>query len=314
MEPTLAQSDDPANIGITLKEITDVVASLDDPQGVLDSLVRLVSRLLKVDRCSLMLIDPETRTLRIRAAHNVATEVVRSYSGTIGEGIAGWVALHGRPILITDVESHPIFKHNSGKQYSTNSLLSVPLAYRGRTVGVLNVNNKLDGKPFTKTDELWLGTVANFVVISLEKARMSEIVEDKERIDADLRLAEQIQRGFLPKALPSYEMFRFAAYYASAYKVAGDFYDVIPLARGRTCVIMGDVCGKGVASALYMARVVSYVRAIISLTRAAEGLLDALNRFLAAEWTDRSFVTACLLEIQEQNHLVSVYSAGHRMT
>lgn len=294
-----------------LKEITDLMASLDDSQRVLDSLVRLVTQMLKVGRCSLMLIDPENQELRIRAAHNVSPEVIRNYRGRLGEGISGWVAQQGRALLITDIESHPLFKRGSSRDYSTCSLLSVPLLFHDKVIGVLNVNNKLDGQVLTRSDELWLSTVANFVVISLERARMREIEAEKKRIDADLHLAHEIQRSFLPHELPSDDAFEFAAHFCSAFKVAGDFYDIIPLADGTAGLVVGDVCGKGVASALYMARVISYLRAVASMTGSADGLLDGVNHFLAAEQSERAFVTACLLAIDKERNAVSVYNAGH---
>ncbi len=302
---------DRPDIGAILKKITDVMVSLDDSQSVLDALVRLVTEILRVDRCSLMLIDPETRELRIRAAHGVKPEVIRSYRGRMGEGIAGWVAMEGKPLLITDIESHPLFRRNSRRGYTTTSLLSVPLRFRDKVIGVLNVNNKKDGTKLSKLDELWLSTVANFIVISLEKARMREVEVEKERIDADLHLAIEIQKSFLPRELPSGNGFQYAALCKSAYQVAGDFYDVIPLANGVTCLVMGDVCGKGIAAALYMARVISYFRAVANLKGSAEGLFDGVNRFLAAEWHDRSLVTACMLVVHRQKSMLQVYNAGH---
>ena len=294
-----------------LKEISDIVTSLDDSQHVLDSLVRLVTRLLKVDRCSLMLIDPVAHELRMRAAHGIKPEVIESYRARLGEGIAGWVALHGRPLLIQDIANHPLFRRGSSSQYNTRSLLSVPLVFREKVIGVLNVNNKLDNQIFSESDELLLSTVANFIVIALEKAKLREVEEEKNRIDADLRLAEEIQRAFLPRAFPTNRDLKFAAYCKSAFKVAGDFYDIIPLRNEKTCLVLGDVCGKGIAAALYMARVMSYFRAVASLQESTQDLLPSVNRFLAGEWSDRTFATASLLVMDRGQGEVSIYSAGH---
>ena len=311
MGDTVAVLSQQPDVGAIMKEITDVMASLDDSQRVLDSLVNLVTRMLRVDRCSLMLIDPGARDLRIRAAVGMPKEIMETYRGRMGEGISGWVAMEGKPLLITDVENHPLFKRRSKRSYSTTSLLSVPLIFRENVIGVLNVNNKQDGELLTENDELWLSTVANFIVISLEKARMREIEVEKQRIDADLNMAQEIQKSFLPHDLPTDDVFEYAAYCMSAYEVAGDFYDMIPLQDGTICLILGDVCGKGVSSALYMARVISYFRAVASLQPTADGLLDGVNNFLAKEWTDRAMVTACMLVVDRERSSVRVYNAGH---
>ncbi|MGD1000273.1 MAG: GAF domain-containing SpoIIE family protein phosphatase [Candidatus Brocadiia bacterium] len=293
------------------KEISDIVASQKDSERVLNELVRRVGRMLEVNRCSLMLIEPGGKTLRIRAAHGIAPDVVKAARIRMGEGIAGWVALHGRPLLVKDVATHPLFKRQSAAHYSTRSLLSVPLLFRDRVIGVLNVNNKRDGAVFKESDQVLLSTVANFLVIALEKAELREVEEEKKRIDFELDLAQDIQQAFLPKAFPAGGNLQFAAYCHSARKVAGDFYDVLPLIGNMQVVLLGDVCGKGIAAALYMARVMSYFRAVASLRNDAEGLLPYVNRFLAREWCDRTFATALMVVINMDRSTASIYGAGH---
>jgi sigma-B regulation protein RsbU (phosphoserine phosphatase) len=294
-----------------LKEISDVVNSIDDSQQVLDNLSRMVARMLKVRRCSLMLMDPDKRRLLIRAAHGIPRKVVLQYRARPGDGIAGWVLRERKPLLITDVESHPLFQRPNRREYTTRSLLSVPLMVRGRAVGVLNVNNKADGGVFTKSDELLLGVVANFMVIALDKARLREVVLEKERIDEDLRVAREIQRGILPADLPSGEDYELAGRCIPAREVAGDFYDLIELPDDRLCLLLGDVCGKGVPAALYMTRVLSYFRALANVGRSAENLLASVNELLAAEWSEHTLVTACALVLEKRDHTMLVANAGH---
>jgi sigma-B regulation protein RsbU (phosphoserine phosphatase) len=93
--------------------------------------------------------------------------------------------------------------------------------------------------------------------------------------------------------------------------VAGDFYDVLPLIGNTQVLLLGDVCGKGIAAALYMACVMSYFRAVASLRNDTEGLLSYVNRFLAREWSERTFATACMVVINTDRSTTSIYSAGH---
>jgi len=298
-------------VNAVLKRISDIVASLDDSKSILDALVGLVSQMLQVDRCSLMLLDPGSNILRIRAGHGIPPSTMKRARIHIGEGISGWVALHGRPLLIKDVADHPLFKRQSAPRYRTRSLLSVPLMIGNRIIGVLNVNNKRNDEIFSKSDQLLLGTVANLVVIALERSKLREIEEEKKRIDSDIALAQKIQRAFLPRKFPKCGGLEFAAYCLSAHRVAGDFYDVVPLPDKGRCVVLGDVCGKGIPAALYMARVMTYFRAVATLRQAGAELLPTVNRFLAGEWTSRTFATACLLVIETNRPSISVCSAGH---
>jgi sigma-B regulation protein RsbU (phosphoserine phosphatase) len=240
-------------------------------------------------------------------------EIVRTWRGRVGEGITGWVAKSGRPLLIENVETHPLFRRKSHQRYSTKSLLSAPLILQKRVLGVLNVNNRHDGSIFTKSDELLLSTLANFIVIAIEKAQMREKLAEAQRHEADLRIAREIQEQVLPAALPIRERWEFAARNLPARWIAGDFFDAIPVADDRTCVLIGDVCGKGVPAALYMARVMAYCRVVTQVRRTAGGILAFVNDLLASEWTDLTFVTALACVFDNRSGRITFCSAGHPM-
>jgi sigma-B regulation protein RsbU (phosphoserine phosphatase) len=294
-----------------LKEVSDIVSSIDDVQRVMDQLVELTTSLLKVGNCSLVLIDRGTDMMRIRAAFGLSREIVEGFRQRIGEGITGWVAKTGKPLLIEDVETHPLFRRPSSSRYTTKSLLSVPLIHHQLVIGVLNVNNRNDNRLFTRQDELLLSVLANFIVISLEKAQMRERLVETERMEADLRVARTIQERILPDEIPSTEKWEFAARNVPARQVAGDFFDALPLPEDRTCVVLGDVCGKGVPAALYMARVMGYYRVVSQVRHTASGIMAFVNDLLASEWTEHTFVTASLCVFDNQSGKISFCSAGH---
>jgi phosphoserine phosphatase RsbU/P len=85
------------------------------------------------------------------------------------------------------------------------------------------------------------------------KAAQEQLIE-KERLQRELQLAAGIQVSILPHSLPAVAGFEFGAHMAAARVVGGDFYDVFPLDDHRTGVLIGDVAGKGVPSAIFMAR------------------------------------------------------------
>lgn len=303
--------DSPA-VETILKDISDIVRSLDDAQLVMDELVRMTTTMLGVDNCSLVLIDVNGQDMRMGAAYGLSPDIVRNYSQKVGEGITGWVAKTGQPLLIEDVENHPLFQRKSSNpRYNNKSLLSVPLLRGKRVVGALNVNNKNDGTVFSRSDELLLSVLANFVVIAIEKAQLRERLRDQERYEADLRVARQIQERILPTDLPARDKWEFAARNVPAHAVAGDFFDIIPLPGERTCVVLGDVCGKGVPAALYMARVLSYFRVVTQLRDTPDGIMSFVNDLLAAEWSERTFVTATLCVIENGGSKIAFCSAGH---
>ena len=302
----------PYLVETVLKDVSDVVNSIDDVQEVMDRVVSLTSDLLRVRNCSLMMTSPDGLTLTMGAAHGLPREVVKNYRGAVGEGITGHVARTGKPLLIEDVEAHPLFARKSRKKYSTKSLLSVPLIFQQKTIGVLNVNNRHDNGVFTHSDELFLSVLANFVVIAIEKSHMRERVRETERYEADLRVAREIQESMLPRSLPAGRQWRFAAHNRPAREVAGDFFDAIAMPDDRVCVVIGDVCGKGVPAAVYMARVLGYFRVATHLQSGAGGIVSFVNDLLAPEWTDRTFVTAVVGIFDDARGTASFCSAGHQ--
>ncbi len=296
-----------------IHQMTNVISSIDDTEEVLSSLVELVSRMLHVANSSIMLIDVEENALRIRAAHGLEPEIIKNYRGKLGEGIAGWVAQKGEPLLITDVTTHPLFKGRSRDRYSTKSLLSVPLmAGDQKVIGVINVNNKEDEEIFDQADLLLLRTVSYFVGMTLERARMQKIAREKDRLDRDLLTARRIQEVILPKGNQSLGNLDVSAYNLPAHSVAGDFYDLIKLQNGSLCMVLGDVCGKGLPAALYMARVVSYFRAMARHHDSASALTAEVNSLLADEFSENTFATATVIMVDPLSGRASACIAGHQ--
>ena len=294
-----------------LKEISDVVRSIDDAQQVMERLVDMATTLLNVSMCSLVMVDPKTREMRIRAAKGLSPEIIRRYSGRVGEGIAGHVAETGKPLLVEDVETHPLFARKSGRKYTTKSLLSVPLIHEAQVIGVLNVNNRNDGGVLTRSDELLLSVLANFVVLAIEKSRMQRQLIRTERYEAELRVAREIQDRVLAREWPHPSHWEFAVRSVPARMVGGDFFDAMALPNDRTCVVIGDVCGKGVPAALYMARVLGYFRVVAKVRDKADEIMTFVNDLLASEWSERTFVTATVCVLDGRSGRVSICSAGH---
>ncbi len=97
---------------------------------------------------------------------------------------------------------------------------------------------------------------------SLEKKRLHDLEKlYLKSLERELEIGREIQKGFLPPALPQVPGWEIAAYFQAAREVAGDYYDAFLLPDGNLLGVVGDVCGKGVGAALYMALFRSLIRA-----------------------------------------------------
>src|SRR6185295_12991985 len=123
--------------------------------------VEMIAEVMNARTASFMLVDEERSELYIRAARGLREEVVCGTRVKIGDSIAGWVAKHGQPLLVTNIEEDPRFGRPNGHQYETKSLLSVPVKMDGRVVGVININNKISCTPFTEDDRALLSSLAD---------------------------------------------------------------------------------------------------------------------------------------------------------
>jgi sigma-B regulation protein RsbU (phosphoserine phosphatase) len=122
------------------------------------------------------------------------------------------------------------------------------------------------------------------------KAAQQQIIE-KEILDRELEHARQIQQSMLPARLPKIKGYDLGAGSEPAQMVAGDFYDVIPLGTDHLGLVIGDVSGKGVSAALFMAQTLSLLRAQARLHQEPVRVLRDVNRELLERNANSMFVT-----------------------
>jgi sigma-B regulation protein RsbU (phosphoserine phosphatase) len=143
------------------------------------------------------------------------------------------------------------------------------------------------------------------------KARLHEQLSAQMLLQHDLQLAERIQHSFLPKAVPTIPGCRFAVRYEAARHIGGDYYDFIRVAEDGIGVSVGDVSGKGVSAALYMAKLSSEMRFHARGSLSPGTVLKRLNRSLAEEMEIGMFVTLALLVLDPSQRRLTIASAGH---
>ncbi len=142
------------------------------------------------------------------------------------------------------------------------------------------------------------------------KAAQEQIIE-QEVLARELASAAQIQQRMLPQALPQLARIELGATMIPAHQVGGDFYDVIQLDETRLALVIGDVAGKGIPAALYMALVCTLVRAEARRTATPKEVLRAVNRELDAREMDGMFVTMLYGELDLTTGDFVYVRAGH---
>ncbi len=144
----------------------------------MDMFIDLISDLLGVNICSIMLSDNFTGELTIKSARGLNDDIVSRTRLKIGDSIAGWVALEGRPLFIEDIENDRRFMRKNITQYNTKSLISVPIMIHNKVLGVINLNNKKNKSSFTTQDFFSASVLSDRVSHFLEKLYQGDFSED----------------------------------------------------------------------------------------------------------------------------------------
>ncbi len=186
---------------ILLKAVGETTRSAEDLQKLLDRIVDLIQSALDVDIASLMLVDDE-HVLKVHAARGLPDDVQLKATIAPGEGVSSYVMEHGEPVLIDDLSTDGRFPPRGGvARYRTGSLLSVPIRYQHRILGVLNVNNKRNGEAFTGVDQELLMMIAHQTALAIENMKLVGRLQEKnlevERAHDDLLKLHQDRTRFV---------------------------------------------------------------------------------------------------------------------
>src|SRR5688572_693193 len=148
----------------------------------------------------------------------------------------------------------------------------------------------------------------NIVVPALEQE-----VQNRERIEQELRVARSIQQASLPKEVPSREGWQITPFYQPAREVGGDFYDFLKLPKGRLGLVVGDATGKGVPAALVMSTTCGMLQlAAQALDSSSPGeVLAQVNETLLARIPQNMFVTCFYAVLDLKRGSLSYANAGH---
>lgn len=158
-------------------EANRTLSSSLDLQLVLERLMAKAREVTEAEASSLMLVDEDVQELYFFTVHGEKSDAVKKIRLKIGEGIAGWVAEKGEPLLVEDCASDPRFyrKADQSSGFHTRSMMCVPLIFRKRILGTIQVLNKTNERNFNRDDLHILQVMADQASIAIENARLHEL-------------------------------------------------------------------------------------------------------------------------------------------
>lgn len=187
----------------------------------------------------------------------------------------------------------------------------VPMALQGQTRGVVALGEKLNREQFAPEDFEFLSALGSLAIISLENARLFKEAIEKQRMEDELLIARDIQKGLLPSVLPVIPGIDIAAANFSSKQVGGDYYDVVPLDGDRLIIAIGDVSGKGTPAALLMANIQATIRALVPLNLPLSELTARVNNLMCQNTGGDKFVTFFWGALDHRSRTLRYVNAGH---
>jgi sigma-B regulation protein RsbU (phosphoserine phosphatase) len=218
------------------------------------------------------------------------------------------VAVTGQPMYAPDVSNNTHYFHCESV---TRSEIAIPLLCKGRLIGVMDAQSpRLDG---FSSDQLQLLTAfADSIASAIENARLFRTERlQKERILSEQDEARVIQSALLPSSDPTLAGYKIEGSCLQVRAVGGDWYDYVPLDQHRIGIVLGDVCGKGMAAALLMSATRSIVRRNIAAGVGPADVLRRVNTSLRDDFPPGRFVTLIYAVLNGEQHTLTFSSAGH---
>ncbi len=212
---------------------------------------------------------------------------------------------------------HDLLKHRDCRAIAGDLLrlgfqAVVPMQLQQQTKGLILLGPRIRSVPYGQADLEYFYALGNLAIISIENARLFREAIEKQKLEDELVIAQEIQRDLLPEHLPTIPGFEIAAANIPSKQVGGDYYDVLARKGNEFVIAIGDVSGKGVPAALLMANAQAALRALSPSADSLSEITGRMNDLAAANTRGGSkFITFFWGVLNASTHTLEYVNAGH---
>lgn len=295
--------------------LSDAIARAKDLGQIYDLILDKVVELFGVEKASIMIFDPAIDGLRIAAARGLDPKIQSQAVVRVGEGISGKVFRSNEPLLVEDIKAAGL--GSGSDRYKTVSLMSAPVTcfpmkVGDESLGVINVTDRADGRPFTDHDLKLLTTLSNQVASYLRMIQLAREVAKTEQLRQQLEIARQIQYRLLPAEPPRMDGIEAAGRVITAERVGGDYYDFFLSRTKRPAFVIADVSGHSIGAAFIMAAFRSALRSQMDAEFTPSILVQRLNQILYEDlFQAEQFISMAFVKYVKSRQLIQFTNAGH---
>ena len=297
----------------TLYQLSTLLAAHRDLQELLDTAARSAAEVMKVKAASIRLLDDNRTELVIKSVFNLSPEYLNKGPILVERSELTRLTLEGRVVYVEDMADDPrVLYPQDAKREGLVSILTAPMIFQNRPIGTVRLYTATK-RSFSDPEVNLLQAIARLLATAIENARLRDEHQRHEQLEAQIRLATDVQRRMLPATMPNVPRFDIHARYHPCYELGGDFYDFIDF-DGSLGVAVGDVVGKGIAASLLMASVRASLRAYAQDIYDLDEIIERLNIAMTLETRDNEFATLFYGVIDPATMRMTYCSAGHEPT
>jgi len=184
-----------------INEVVQAVASPLESEKLFDAILEKCTELLEAEQGSLLLADPDTQELSIKAIKGLNKKIVELIRIKPGEGISGTVFVEEKPMIVRDIEADHRTLREGHPRYQTKSFISLPLKLDRGAIGVLNIADKISGEAFTEEDGQLLNAIATYAVVAIERSEFYRRSEELKKISITDALTGLLNRRYFQERL-----------------------------------------------------------------------------------------------------------------
>src|SRR3954470_1337016 len=160
-------------------DVAKALTSSLNLDSILQTIMDKMAEFFRPDTWSLLMVDEQKDELYFAIAVGDAAEMLKTVRLKVGEGIAGWVAKHGEPIIVPDVYSDPRFSRRVDEmtRWETRSIICLPLKAKHRVLGVMQLIN-VGPEAFADDELFFLQALCDYAAIAIDNARSVERIQE----------------------------------------------------------------------------------------------------------------------------------------
>ncbi len=293
-----------------MRRLSTLLAGAGETGALLHVAIRSAVELLGADAGTVRAFDESGKLLVLRAWHGLSPDYIAASVAVPADSVPDRAALTGDVVIIEDLLSETSAPNlDARRREGLVSMMAAGLVFGGRPLGVMRLFSK-NKRRFSAAERGLFRAIAEQSATALASRRLLETERDHRRVQRQVRLAADVQKRLLPGRAPVVPNVQVAGRAIPSFELSGDFYDFIEL-NGHLGVAVGDVVGKGVAAALLMAAVRSFLRAYAQDLYDLDEIVNRVNQALCRDTLDNEFATLFYGVLDPHRLRLTYCNAGH---